>query len=128
METALLVIANIEIGPVNEVITNADCISVTSVKIGHLTLVDDVHSLCFVLLGSREVNMCQQNEYSNPYLCMGYNSMRLSYSQYSLNFTDLITLAADPGGRAVQRVGLRALDCWDIGFESRWVHECSSLV
>jgi hypothetical protein len=27
---------------------------------------------------------------------------------------------ADPGGSAVEGVGLRKLACWDCGFESRW--------
>ena len=34
----------------------------------------------------------------------------------------------DPGGRAVQGVGLRPLSCWDCGFESRLVHGSLSLV
>jgi len=29
-----------------------------------------------------------------------------------------------PGDRAIQTVGLRPLDCWDRGFESRWRHGC----
>jgi len=33
---------------------------------------------------------------------------------------------ADPGGRAVQVVGLRLLTCWDCVFESRRVHESMS--
>jgi hypothetical protein len=32
------------------------------------------------------------------------------------------SLAAGPGGRAVQDVGLRPLPCWDYGFESRRRH------
>jgi len=35
---------------------------------------------------------------------------------------------ADPIRRAVQRVGLRLLACWDCGFESRWGYWCLSLV
>ena len=31
---------------------------------------------------------------------------------------------ADPGGRAVEGVGLRPFNCWDCGFESCWAHGC----
>ena len=29
---------------------------------------------------------------------------------------------AEPGGRAVEGVGLRPFACWDCGFEFRWGH------
>ena len=35
---------------------------------------------------------------------------------------------ADPGGHAVYGVGLRPLDFWDCGFESRREHGCLSLM
>ena len=35
---------------------------------------------------------------------------------------------ADPGGCAVYGVGLKPLDCWDLGFEFRRRHKCSSVV
>ena len=35
---------------------------------------------------------------------------------------------ADPSGRAVQDVGLRAFACWDCGFESRRGRGCLSPV
>ena len=34
---------------------------------------------------------------------------------------------ADPNGRVVLGVGLKSLDCWDRGFESRRGPGCSSL-
>jgi hypothetical protein len=35
---------------------------------------------------------------------------------------------AEVGGRAVYDVGLRPLDCWDPGFESRCGQTCPSIV
>ena len=35
---------------------------------------------------------------------------------------------ADPSGRVVQGACLRAIACWDCGFESRWGHGCLSVV
>ena len=35
-------------------------------------------------------------------------------------------VSADPGGRAVEDLGLRALACWDCGFDNRRGHECLS--
>ena len=35
-----------------------------------------------------------------------------------------ILLEADPGGRAVQVVGVQPLPCWNCGFESRRGHDC----
>ena len=37
-------------------------------------------------------------------------------------------MSADPGGRAVLAVGVRALACWDCEFESRRGYECLSFV
>jgi len=34
----------------------------------------------------------------------------------------------DPGGRAVEGVGLRLIYCWDRGFETCWGHALSFLV
>jgi hypothetical protein len=39
-----------------------------------------------------------------------------------------IVLVVDPSARAVWGVGLRALACWDCGFEYRWGHGCLCLV
>ena len=44
------------------------------------------------------------------------------------NLSSVIQTCADPGGRAVWGVGLQPLDCWTRGSESRWGHECWSLV
>jgi hypothetical protein len=45
-----------------------------------------------------------------------------------LNFSPNYPLFSDPGGRAIQGVGLRRLVCWDYGFESpRW-HGCLPIV
>jgi len=40
----------------------------------------------------------------------------------------VIVPATDSGGRAVEDVGLRPLDSWDRGFESRLRHGCSSFL
>jgi len=37
-------------------------------------------------------------------------------------------MEVDASGRAVSGVGLRPLDCWDCGFESRRWNGCLSLV
>ena len=39
-----------------------------------------------------------------------------------------MSVVADPGGRAVEGVGLRPLACRDYGFESRLAYGCLSLV
>jgi hypothetical protein len=43
-------------------------------------------------------------------------------------YLNILSIHADPRGRAVYGVGLRTLACWDYGFESRWGHSCLSLV
>jgi hypothetical protein len=45
-----------------------------------------------------------------------------------LDLLVLVILSAHPGNLAVEGVGLKPLECWDCGFESRSVHGCSSLV
>jgi hypothetical protein len=47
---------------------------------------------------------------------------------YTQSYFRRLTLSADPSVRAVERVGLRPLDCWELEFESRRVHGCLSLV
>ena len=40
----------------------------------------------------------------------------------------LVIPLADPSGRVVKCVGLRPLDCWDVGFETHRGHGCLSVV
>jgi hypothetical protein len=40
----------------------------------------------------------------------------------------IIDNITDPGGRALEGVGLQPLDCWDCGFQSRRGQGCLSLV
>jgi hypothetical protein len=52
----------------------------------------------------------------------------LQDNYYIFNFTGLWLGWSDPNLRAVLGMGMRSLDCWDCGFESRWRHRCLSLV
>ena len=46
------------------------------------------------------------------------------YGSFPITLTGMV----DPGGRAIEGVGLRLLACWDFGFESRRGHGCLPVV
>ena len=50
------------------------------------------------------------------------------HTHFYLNFITVAPFTADPSCRAVWRVGLRRLACWDCGFESHRGHGCLSVV
>lgn len=56
-----------------------------------------------------------------------YNALSRLF-QYLIFIYLFMVYFADPGGRAVEDVGLRPLNCWDCGFESRLGHGCLSVV
>jgi len=56
------------------------------------------------------------------------NNQSCPNNYFKFNYIGLWPGWSDPSGRAVLGVGLRSLDCWDCGFESRRRHRCLSLV